>query len=439
MINFKVVLSPYFALLISLMLALLAVLPSDYFYRRNFAEKSLVTFSLPVLTWVAACSICYAFGLYFTGLFFGKKHNKSKTGVLQVEISDYRFRVILICLFAILLNLYGLIQLYKFFGFRGLLSAMVGIGDVDLRLAVYGALKAVNTGWAIAFTVPVASVVFITLIKTKDNILKSLFIILLVIHTALILTTQSKGPIFALVISLVICMQMLRFPRLYISRKDILKSVLISTLLVIVFLTIQYRRNPDILSLDGSYKEISAYTIVSYNRLAYLISDKLQIPNMYMGFWTNRWFWGLPGEQYSNYLLSRAQFDIPYNAFAAWLDTFRAVNSAGLNDKYIWITIYGEVFADYRWFGFIWFFIYGVGSRIAYEDMKRGHLRSYAVYPFVLQCNFGWYSGATIGTRSILFCVLIALYLSLRTVNFPGILRNGQQKQIYVECETGEK
>lgn len=411
MLNLKFFFSPVFALFTSIVIAFAALIQSAGFYRANLHEKSEIYLNSTVGLWILVCSISYLLGIIaYEAIWSSRKNRYISSQNLAIQAVNSKKFTKLLLIFTLLINLFAIYQLVAYFGFYGFYMTLLGNGSEDLRLAVYRALKAVNTGWAIAFTVPVVCVSYVTVKKTKDRNVGFLLFFLLIIHIILILSTQSKGPIATIAISIMICELLINYPKVKINFKKFVIGLFLAIVLAFSLLIIQSRRNPEILTYQGVYNELVSYTLVSYNRLAYVMNGQLEIPNDGIGFWTNRWYWGLPGDTIVPNL-----FDIKpqYDAFSAWLETFNRVDNAKLDERYIWITIYGEVYVDYGYFGFMWFIIYGLFSQMLYRHISRGNLPVYAIYPFVMQCNFGWYSGAAIGTRATLLCVIIAVYIAV--------------------------
>lgn len=411
MFNLKILFSPIFAFFTTLAIAFAALTQDSGFYRNILHEKSEIYFNSSIGLWILLCSMSYLAGIIiYEFMWNSRQRNYVSRHNLEIQAKNSKNFVRLLLAFTILINLFAVYQLVNYFGFYGFYMTLLGNGSEDLRLAVYRALKAVNTGWAIAFTVPVVCVAYVILKKTNDKYTKLLFYSLLLIHIILILSTQSKGPIAIIAVSIMICELLIGYPKIKISTKKFMISLFLATILAFSLLIIQSRRNPEILTYQGVYNELVSYTLVSYNRLAYVMNGELDIPNNGIGFWTNRWYWGLPGDTIVPGFLG---IKPKYDAFSAWLETFHRVDDAKLDERYIWITIYGEAYVDYGYFGFIWFIVYGLFSQMLYRHISRGNLSVYAIYPFVMQCNFGWYSGAAIGTRATLLCLIIAIYIAV--------------------------
>jgi hypothetical protein len=150
------------------------------------------------------------------------------------------------------------------------------------------------------------------------------------------------------------------------------------------------------------------YGPASFNRLGALLEGDLKIPNSNMGYYTNTWYWDSPIINSTAIVLKNLEFDIPQPAYTNWLATFDAVGAYKLNKNYIWVTTYGEVYADYGYYGIIWFAIYGLISQIAWINLRNNSV-SIVIYIVILNSLIQLYSTASIGNKTMLFAV-IALY-----------------------------
>lgn len=410
-INLRWWLSPTVAVVISTLFGLLCLLPGQSLYD-NFGEVGKTQDWLPAF-WIVACGF-----FFLAGVMAMRAVPRGRTLVVVEPSQIPTTRLLLLGLIALAANLLALYRLVGVFGVAGSINAILGIGTSDIRLAVFYALKAINIGWALAFTTPVAAVLTVAIVRLKQRGQKSrplLFtlVALIVVNIVVALFTQSKGSLFSAFVVVIIAALLDRSGPIKIKFKGLVASILLVVVVVVGSMILQSRRNSDV-GGGGVVNDVAAYTVISYNRMAYLLNGDLILPNMDVGFWTNRWWWGLPGTQPINSGLAALGFGIPDAAFDSWLDTFNATYKAGLNPSYIWTTIYGEAFADYRWWGCLWFFFYGVLSQFLFRQLNRGSLGVHSLYAWFAMSNLQWFSGATATTRGLLFGVLIMLYLGAR-------------------------
>lgn len=401
--------------IISLIISLLSLLPSDRYYRRVFGEIGRVDALTGI--WVILCSVGFLGGVLAMRLAtdkFGGSQQATQRAVRRTP----ELRLLSLATLGVLLNAYALFVLVRHFGPGGFLNALQGISTVDLRLTVYYVLKNANIGWALAFTVPIMAVLSTGILRLRrsgrDTVLLTMLATMMVaLNVVVSIATQSKGGVLSLVMVIVVALLLDWQRPVRITAKRVLGVGLLGGVLVGFAATLQARRGLDITSMESITREVAGYVIVGFNRLAYLMQGRLDIPNMDVGFWTNRWYWGLPGTGLVNEGIVAAGFDVPTGAFDSWLQTFQAVRVAGLDPTYIWVTIFGEVYADYRWWGLLWFVAYGAGCQWLFSRLGRGSLGVHALYAWVAISNLQWYSGATATTRGLLFGLLIMAYLSI--------------------------
>ena len=413
-INVRLWLSPAATGIISMVLSLFFLLPGARYYRRELGESLHVDALTGI--WVILCSLAFLAGVVLMGYVGGVRGQRARAAPEPRRVPEKRLA--LLALVTILLNGYALLALVRAFGPVGFLNALQGVSEVDLRLTVYNILKSANIGWSLAFTAPVVAVLVTAIARLRAQQVRAqgllaLTVLIIGMNLLVQVATQSKGGAVALVVVAGISLLLDRRTPIRVTFRGMALTVLLGVALLTLAATLQARRGADLTSAAGIVQELAGYTAVGYNRLAALMDGSLVVPNMDTGYWTNRWWWGLPGTGGVNRGITALGFSIPDPAFDSWLDTFRSVRQAGLNDRYIWVTIFGEAYADYRWGGLLWFMFYGMMCQWLFKKVQNGSLATHALYAWVATSNLQWYSGATATTRGLLFGLLIMAYLEL--------------------------
>ncbi len=168
---------------------------------------------------------------------------------------------------------------------------------------------------------------------------------------------------------------------------------------------------------DQFLSDSVAYTTSSYNRMAALISGRLQYPYAGRGI----------------YLFSFVGFNnmlnavIPFREFLSWpsfydwwQSEFQSTWRAGLNGFSIWVSAFGYVFAEMGWWAPVFVFLQGLFCGATWQAVKSGRVAGIVLYPWVAFCILFWF-----GTNYLLdnkFVVLaidavaLLVYESLMTV-----------------------
>jgi hypothetical protein len=157
-------------------------------------------------------------------------------------------------------------------------------------------------------------------------------------------------------------------------------------------------------------KDVFAYTIASYDRLAALLSGRLRYPYGGRGIYLFS-FLG-----YNNMLNMIVPFrDILHwpSFMEYWQSEFRAMGPAGLSENAIWTGTFGYIYADIGWFAPLFVFFEGVLCGVVWRSIKLGRPLGIVLYPWFAFCILFWFGMNSLLENKLLPLVLDVIGLSL--------------------------
>lgn len=393
--------SPSGLCLFSFLIALISWIIPSLTYKNIVGEKDYYSLDLVSMAWVVLCSLSYFIGI----LVFISLRIKIST---RNEIY-YRSSIITLVPYIIVTTLGYIFLLIKGLGgYQQYISVMTNFGSDYNRLLVYNALQTLNIGWIPQLLFPFIAYLSFLIFSNKNSAKQKIIIASAIFfYLCAIFPSQTKASIISFFVIFV-------FGYFYALNKEnrlnVIKSIVTLSALIVLSLTFfvaaqSVKQGRDFSSASGVLKELVGYGPASFNRLAAVLHDELSLPNRDIGYYTNTWYWDSPGKSFIDKNLENIGFDIPQPGFENWLATFKAVKDAKLNDNFIWVTSYGESFVDYKYWGLIWFILYGFASQMAWSLVKVSE-KYILIYSVFLISGFQWYATASIGNKSLLFAVI---------------------------------
>jgi hypothetical protein len=129
------------------------------------------------------------------------------------------------------------------------------------------------------------------------------------------------------------------------------------------------------------------YTIVSYNRMAALLTGVLHYAYEGRGVYLNPF---LLGDEKVNYLFHLAdRFGWP-TSLALWQTEFSSTSAAGLNPTFIWSGAFGYVFSDIGWFSPLYWCLIGLLSGWVWARFTAGRSVGLVLYPWIAFSILMW-------------------------------------------------
>ena len=188
----------------------------------------------------------------------------------------------------------------------------------------------------------------------------------------------------------------------------IINCALSSSIVLTVFLALAFMRGTSTArSLEAS---LMGYSIVSYNRLAALLSG--QMTYTYHG----------TGVYLAPYLLDRHKLNslLPIADIMGWpalgdiwRSEFRSVAAAGLNPMYIWSGEFGYLYSDLGWGALVYLFLVGIMVGYVWTCFKAGRTIALLVYPFTAFWILFWVSSTSLFDHPLVELLEVGIVLTL--------------------------
>jgi hypothetical protein len=160
---------------------------------------------------------------------------------------------------------------------------------------------------------------------------------------------------------------------------------------------------------DVFVRDLCAYTLSGYNRIAAIVHGRLHYPHAGHGVYVLNFI------AFNNRLNSviplREIFRWP--AFLdVWQSEFSATWSAGLNGLAIYSGAFGYMFAELSWFSPLLTFTYGLMYGWVWIMLKRGATIGIVLYPWFAFCILFWFGTNYLLDNKGFVLLLIALALA---------------------------
>ena len=241
-------------------------------------------------------------------------------------------------------------------------------------------------------------------------------------------TTQARGPVLVIALQVIFGIAAAYITKYRLSLRRIVVSIASVALLGAVFFTAvqQSRLNnavgPSVSAGDAAIGAFIGYFPASYNRLASVMDGKLTLPGAGSGYLSLLGVYTFPG--LSNMVgvgeIGRSMgLPVPSDEYTAWRQAFQSVRSSGLNDSFIWPTVWGAVLLDLKGFAFLWWIAYGMICAWGFQAFRQSAVVGLIMYPWMAVSILQWYGDAVIGNRTlpVLLAVALALAAALKLVS----------------------
>jgi hypothetical protein len=129
---------------------------------------------------------------------------------------------------------------------------------------------------------------------------------------------------------------------------------------------------------------LMGYTIVSYNRLAAILSGV-----MHYAYGGNGVYLAQVLDQVERIDTLRKYFGWP-SASVVWQTEFVSTYMAGLNSSFIWSSVFGYLYSDIGWWALLYLFGTGILAGIAWSRFTAGKTSGVVLYPWIAFCVLFW-------------------------------------------------
>lgn len=248
----------------------------------------------------------------------------------------------------------------------------------------------------------------------------SLLIIFFALNLISALSTQARGPVLSLILQATFGVIAAYVYHRKLNIRRLLSSALILFTISVVFFGIVQKSR---FTAGGSQipfslaisKAFVGYFPASYNRLAFIIDHKLTLPGAGSGYLALQGIYTFPG--ISNLFkiddIGRSLgLPVPQDEFTAWLDSFSSIRYSGLNQSFIWPTVWGGALLDFGLLSPIWWFIYGLLGSWSFREFKKFSFYGLLIYPWFAVTVLEWYGDAVIGNRTLAILFIMSFLMS---------------------------
>lgn len=412
-------LSPVSLALLMLLVSLAFTLVPPDVYVYYIRERSLSYLNLGMYIYMVSMTTLFLAGCWFIQKIV-KFVPRLQPGMRPIKIFDLTVASTPIFLVIILLNLIYIGGLASQFGLTrltGFILTPTNAGRVALEAATagnglswLGGVSVAVTGFALWLALNVQAGLWWRKLYLYSN-----FLILFLVTLFSTLLTQARGPTLLLVLQLAFVTAAALAMRGRLSIRQLIVGGISLLLLASAFwIGVQASRLGTAASTDTLVGTVVGYFPASYNRLAASLQDDLTLPGAGSAYISSRWIYTFPA--LSNLLdiegLARSVgLSVPISEYQAWLDSFTAVQSAGLNDSFIWLTVWGAVHTDLGFLASIWWIWYGMVCGWAWLAFQRGQLAGVLIYPYLAVTILQWYADPIFGNRSVPILVILTLVM----------------------------
>ena len=404
--------SPVGLALISFAFCISAVLIPPAPYERLIGEPNRMFLNPFLLTFVAACTVAFAFGVALAGVSASRPSPESHRRALRPIL------VAVPLLAAIALNFVSLALLQR--NNPDMMTAWLVQGgaakfafDTTGGFAESLMLLYAFSWWALwhALSIPPGRVryrgllVFALIVAFTTAIATSLFRVVRVdlfagLTGALLLTAIHRHHQY----------------RLPIRRLALYLLVGIGALLALFAIFAWLRRDTAAL---GPFEALVGYAYAPFNRLAAVLDGSLQYPFGGEGGYAFRFLDRIP-------LLSRwidvgSLVGIP-DKNAVQFSEYGAVDNAGLNRLYIWATAYGYLYSDLNVAVYLYFLALGILSGLAWRSLTTGSAPHAIIVAWMSFSILFWFGDNFVAyTRGVTVVIALAVVMIYERLLLPGL------------------
>jgi hypothetical protein len=364
--------SPYFVPLLSLIVLFIAFFYPNDDWQAIFDEPNLVFLNIKILFFVFLCLFFLYIGLFVSDNFIDIKESPVEKYIYaQQDLNLIIIPVLIFTVFSLGLFLTYLIVVhpgYIFLTFTGqasLAKEMIQRDEVDFSTLPNFAIPIVWWAWFRYWQTE----------GIKSPVLTGLISIVTILLFYLLLVIAARFALMPLIIGFFIIYAMLKIYKNKPVNEHLSTSIRLYYFLIIfvvlLFSLMTLARGYS--GFEKLWEMILGYGPVSYNRLAFILEDKLAFEYSHTGV----------------YLIPQPIFSI-FNALfigevftdlELWLSEFDGVEQAGINQQFIWLTQFGYAFDTLGYFSMFVFLIYGLFFGYLWKSFLASRTFGVILYP----------------------------------------------------------
>jgi len=168
-------------------------------------------------------------------------------------------------------------------------------------------------------------------------------------------------------------------------------------------------------SFTGVNLHLYGYTVASVNRLAYILNGDLILPfsgSTYVIF-RNIWFTPVIGNIIKTYNFADLIGLVLPGASNYYYYLRSSLISADLQPSYVWVTVFGQLYGEWGWFGFIYFYFYGFFSQFIYYLYSKKNLVGIIMYPIIVFSIGFWIGDNYLNMPDFFIVFVLSLLLNI--------------------------
>jgi hypothetical protein len=154
------------------------------------------------------------------------------------------------------------------------------------------------------------------------------------------------------------------------------------------------------------------YTVASFNRLALVLDGKLTYTYADTGYYLFPFFSHIP-------LLHKIIPNIyGVTSMQLKLHVFADVGKSGLDPKYVWATVYGNIFSVLKFYSFIYFFFVGLFIGIIWKGFLNNKIYGIVIYPWIFASIILYFASNIMFLPQFIGLIYAAIFLSVWSLFF---------------------
>ncbi|MFC3602510.1 O-antigen polymerase [Deinococcus soli (ex Cha et al. 2016)] len=419
------ILSPWIIGSIISLSGLISLIIPSKFYSHYLKEKNYMYLDGDVALYVIICTICFCLASALTSQVSDKIVSERAMNLKKIGFfSD--INQLFIFLVSFLLIIYQILVINSQIPLYSLVASLSSGSGGLARQRITEAISSGKVGWISIFGALSLNWLLYAYTKSPSRFKKTLLFLMLLVFILSCIISISRDTIISSLIMLGVVYGGIMLKSKKINIVSLIKNGSIGLFaFLILFTGFDYVRNGGKSNLNSSITQVLGYFPASYNRLAAIIEGDLIYPNSNWGYYTTQFLWDTPVVNViSQNILDIPQNNLPVNSYQNWTRQFIAVDNAKLNSKYIWSTVFGFAYSDYRQASIVFFIIYGILAGLAYSGFKNESILSIIFYPLVVASIFKWWSIITISQRSTVVVLLVLLVIQFSS--FLSYIQRGK-------------
>jgi len=385
MINSLKLLSPYFLVIMNVLIYFMFTMINPNYYSNIIQEPDLMYFDFQAMLFVFSCLLGFFIGVSFVG-----RKSRFKTAKLKIKkiIVTKKFYFMMPLTISFLLLLLLTIE-YIINNSNILIFIMLGDANIVKKNAI------IDPWFMRILYVALGSIYWSYYIYSYKIFQKTIFKILLYLAIFLVILVSILLVARYLLLPFIVSLLLIKLS----SKKHISYSSLTTIVIgiIIIFSLFSLVRGGDIIH------SILGYGPASFNRLSYVLEGEINFkqPLFYIATFLGD---------------SREYLDV-------LVDEHNAIGNSGLDWYLNWITVYGYIYMSLKWFSFVYFFFLGIISKFFWNGFMNGYTVSIVIYPWIFTSVLLFFSSNMLSWGATLIFIFTGILIFIYSKIFKYKVR----------------